>query len=114
MTWSLVKCSLMVLLPLLSLRAASLMARLLGRPVLPPGFPIPLGSQWGDASAVAVVRTPLEDQWGNAAALVAPVQTGSALVAAVQTGSALVAAVPGRSPKGSERTAAVLERTNWT
>ena len=70
MTWSLVQCSLLVLLPRLSLRAASLIARLLGRPALPPGFPTPLGSQWGDASAVAVVRTPLEDQWGNAAALV--------------------------------------------
>ena len=104
MTWSLVQCSLLVLLPLLPLRAASLIARLLGRPALPLGFPTPLGSQWGDASALALVRTPLGDQWGNATALVVPVQTGSALDAAV----------PDRSPKDSERTAAVLERTNWT
>ena len=104
MTLSLAQCSLVVLLSLLLLHAASLIARLLGRPALPPGFPTPLGSQWGDVSAVAVVRTPLEDQWGNAAALVVPVRTGSAPGAAV----------PGRSPKGSERAAAVLERTNWT
>ena len=104
MTLSLAQRSRPVLLPLLPLRAASLIARLLGRPALPLGFPTPLGSQWGGASALALVRTPLGDQWGNAAALVVPVRTGSALDAAV----------PGRSPKDSERTAAVLERTNWT
>ena len=103
MTLSLLQCSLLVLLPLLPLRAASLIARLLGRPALPLGFPTPLGSQWGDASALALVRTPLGDQWGNASALVVPVRTGSAPGAAV----------PGRSPKGSEGAAAVLERTNW-
>ena len=96
MTLSLAQCSLVVLLSLLLLHAASLIARLLGRPALPLGFPTPLGSQWDAASAVAavaLVQMPPGDRWDGAAVLAKP--------------------APDRSPTGFEKAAAVLRRTNW-
>ena len=96
MTLSLAQRSLVVLLSLLLLRAASLIARLLGRPALPLGFPTTLGNQWGAASAVAaavLVQTPSGDRWDSAAVL--------------------AQLAPDRSPTDSEKAAATLRRTNW-